>query len=134
MTYDPLSRGRVGERTAPRPLKACSATRLLSISMSFSRSASFRLVTSDCNISSRSLTASLDLETSRLALASCSDSRIEVDTASVDLRRRVAISSRIWFKVSSVVCSKTEKGGSWKLEHETVGKKVVWPWPDGCRL
>jgi len=109
------------------PFKACSAARLLSISISFNRSASLRFVASDCNISSRSLTASLDLETSKLALASCSDSRIEVETASADVRRRAAISSRICFKASSLVCSKAEKGGSWKLADGLVGMKAVWP-------
>jgi hypothetical protein len=103
--YVPVGRG--------RPFKTCSAARLLSISISFNRSASHRFVVSECNISSRSLTASLDLETSRLALASCSESRIEVETASVVVRRRVVISSRICFQASSVVGSKAEKGGSW---------------------
>ena len=102
--YDVPGRGRVGERVI-MPFKACSAARLLSVSISFNRSASFRFVASDCNISSKSLTASLDLETSRLALASCSDSRIEVETASADVRRRVAISSRICF---TLVCSIVE--------------------------
>lgn len=123
-TYVPLGRGRVGERVVM--LKACSTARLLSISISFNRSASLRLVVSDCNISSKSLTASLDLETSRLALASCSESRIEVETASADVRRRVAISSRICFRGSSLVCSKAEKGGSWKLADDLFGMKDVW--------
>jgi len=125
--YDVPGRGRVGEREAI-PFKACSAARLLSASISFNRSASLRFVISDCNISSKSLTASLDLETSRLALASCSDNRIEVETASADVRRRVAISSRIWF---ILVCSKVEKGGSWKLPDDCASEGLC---PDSCRL
>lgn len=125
--YDVPVRGRVGEREAI-PFKACSAARLLSASISFNRSASLRFVISDCNISSKSLTASLDLETSRLALASCSDSRIEVETASADVRRRVAISSRICFTLG---CSKVEKGGSWRDPDDRLSSRLC---PDGCRL
>jgi len=127
-TQHQVCRERVGEdcdvtawALTANSFKVRSAWRLLSDSASFNLSASLRFDASCCNISSRSLTASRDLDTSKLAWASCSVSLNEVETASADVRRRDAISCRICSNISSLSWSKAEKGGSEKIGAGLVG-------------